>query len=148
MGLSIYTRPDGASAISQDGDFTAPFAITFDGRIGGYKEVKLFVRNDNATRYFSGLTLSLEDNSALNIVTNTSAGFAWKLAYGDTKPTYNDWVNTTAGNTIELPDVGAAGDPDTSTYLPFWLFIQVPEGMDIQLFTDVKFILAGDENLV
>lgn len=148
MGLSIYTRADGVSAISTDGSFTAPFAIAFDGRTGGYKEVQLYVRNDEATRFYSNLTLSLEDNSARSIVTNTEDGFAWKLSYGDTKPTYNDWLNTAAGNTISLPDIGAAGDPDTSTYLPFWLFIQMPEGLDVQLFTDVKFVLAGDENLV
>lgn len=148
MGIGIYKQAEPSSAISSDGDFTAPFAITFDGRIGGYKETKLYVRNDDSSLYFSDISLGLQDTTDLSITANTSNGFAWKLSAGDSKPTYNDWLNTPVSNSIELDDIGGPGSPDTSTYLPFWIFIQVPEGLDIQLFTDVKFVLTGNQGLV
>lgn len=148
MTLGIYTSADDTTVLSTDSEFTHPFAVTFDGRTGGYKEIQLFVRNNDTTKFYSGVTLSLEDTTPKNITTNTAEGFAWKLSAGDTKPTLNDWLNTAAGNTIALDNIGATGDPDISTFLPFWIFIEIPQGLSVQLFTDVKFVLAGDENLV
>lgn len=148
MSLSIYTQPDPETAISQDGFFTNPFAVTFDGRTGGYKEIKLYVRNDDDSFYYSDLQLKLEDSNDPSITNRPSDGFVWKLAYGDTKPTFNDWLNTPAANTLSIPDsIGGPGDPDTSTYLPFWVFIQVPGNLDIQVFTSVQFALSGTETI-
>ncbi len=148
MAVGIYTSTDPSSLLSQDGAFTHPFAITFDGRIGGYKETKLYIRNDNPLYYYTDLQLSLEDTGTIQIIDNSGEGFAWKLSYGDAKPTYLDWVNTAANNTLSIDDLGASGDPDTSTYLPFWIFVQVPASLAIQTFTDPKFVLSGTENLV
>lgn len=147
MGIGIYKAANSSTGLSS-GDLSSPFAITFDGRTGGFKETKLYVRNDDATKYYTGLELSLTDATDRNITVNTADGFVWKLSAGDTKPTFNDWLNTAPGNSISLNDIGSSGSPDTSTYLPFWVFIQVPEGLDIQLFTGVSFTLSGEENLV
>ena len=87
MSISIYTEPNPSAALSQDGTFTNPFAMTFDGRIGGYKEVKLFLRNSDPLNYFTDLVVSLEDNTAESITDRPEDGYVWKLAYGDTKPT-------------------------------------------------------------
>jgi hypothetical protein len=149
MSVGIYTAATPDGLLSQDDVFTKPFAITFDGRLGGYREVKLFIRNDDALKYYTALQLSLEDTNELSVTNRPEDGFIWKLSYGDTKPTYNDWLNTPISNSLtNIDNIGAEGDPDTSTYLPFWVFIQVPPGLDIQVFTGVKFVLTGDEALV
>ena len=149
MGVGIYTDSDPETLLSQDSLFTKPFAITFDGCIGGYKEVKLFLRNDDASRFYTDLVVSLEDLQSPPVTSRPEDGFVWKLSYGDTKPTFNDWSNIAAANSLAVPDdIGGVGDPDTSTYLPFWVFIQIPSNLDIQVMTGVKFVVSGNEALV
>lgn len=148
MSLSIYSSANSTTPLSQAGAFTNPFAISFDGRVGGYKESKLYVRNDSSLFYYTGLTLTLDDQTVENVTTATTDGFSWKLFSGDTKPTLNDWINITPSNTITLSDIGASGDPDSSTYLPFWVYVKVPSNLSVQVFTGVKFLLTGNEVLV
>jgi hypothetical protein len=149
MGIGIYTEANSETLLSQDDLFTKPFAITFDGRTGGYKEVKLFLRNDDVTRYYTDLIVSLEDLQDPPVTSRPEDGFVWKLSYGDIKPTFNDWVNTPAANSLTIPvSIGGLGDPDVSTYLPFWVFIQIPPNLDIQVITGVKFVIQGNEALI
>lgn len=149
MSVGIYTEPNPDSLLSQDGLFTKPFAITFDGRNGGHKEVRLFLRNDDPTRYYTDLVLSFEDLENPPVTSRPEAGFVWKLSYGDTRPTFNDWSSLPAANSLTaIDDLGSTGNPDTSTYLPFWVFIQVPANLDIQVLTNVKFVIQGNEALV
>jgi hypothetical protein len=148
MSLSIYLQPDPDTAVSQDGFFTNPFPATFDGRTGGYKEIKLYIRNDDDNFYYHDVELKLEDSQFPSVTNRPEDGFVWKLSYGDTKPTYNDWLNTAPANILVIPDtIGAPGNPDISTYLPFWVFIQVPGNLDIQVFTSVQLVLSGKETL-
>ena len=145
MALSIYTLPDPASSISENGTFENPFSLTFDGRNGGVKQTKLYVRNGDSAFYYENIQLTVQDDSPSPIIDEPAEGFSWKLAVGDTQPTENDWINTSGATLVGLSDIGSSGNPDTSTYLPFWVYIQVPPGLDIQTFKDVKFILRADE---
>lgn len=149
MSVGIYSEPTSSALLSQDDLFTKPFAITFNGKTGGYKEVKLYLRNDNPLYFYTDLELALEDSTSPTIINRPSDGFIWKMSYGDNKPTYNDWLNTPVAQTLTgIDDLGASGSPDTSTYLPFWVFIQVPANLDVQVFTGVKFVVSGNEGLV
>lgn len=147
MALSIYTTASASSKLSQDGEFTNPFSLTFDGRTGGTIETRLYVRNDSALYYYTDIQLTVSDTGATNITDNED-GFYWKFSAGDTQPTANEWRNISAANTIDLPDLGSSGSPDTSTYLPFWLYVQIPPSVPIQVFDDVKFVLTGEEVLI
>lgn len=148
MSASIYLLPNENSELSKDGLFTNPFSITFDGRSGGTKQARLYVRNNDALYYYTSLTLTSRDLTAQPITERPEDGYVWKLSEGDTQPTQAEWNNIAAANTITLPDIGALGVPDTSTYLPFWIYIQVPPGLDVQTFDHVQFVLQGEENLV
>lgn len=149
MAIKIYTEANNSdSALSLGGDFTNPFSITFDGRVGGYKEVKLYIRNDNGDYYYEELQISLVDTTDNTITDNLAVGFAWKLSAGDTKPTFNDWANIAPANTISMSNIGEVSAGDTSTYLPFWVYIQIPAGTEIQSFTEVSFAISGQELLV
>lgn len=148
MALGIYLLPSVEVPVSQDGDFTSPFSLTFDGRTGGVKEFRLYVRNDDAVSYYTDITVKVQDIGSEDIIDRPDDGFAWKLSAGDIQPTENDWNNIAPANTISLPDIGASGSPDISTFLPFWVYIQVPPGLDVQTFDTVQFVLQGEENLV
>ena len=119
-----------------------------DGRTGGVKQAKLYVRNSNVLYYYENIEIALSDSELLSITDQVSEGFVWKLIAGDTQPTENDWRNTPAATAITLTDIGSSGTPDTSTFLPFWIFIQVPPGLDVQTYDTVKFTVTADEVLV
>lgn len=148
MSVGIYTSAVPEALLSQDGAFTSPFSVTFDGRIGGNKQYRLFVRNDNSLFWYSNLSLTLSDSGSESIINNSQPGFLWKLSAGDTQPTENAWLNIAASNTINLPNLGIAGNPNIATYLPFWVLIQVPANLNVQNFNTVRFVLSGQENLI
>ncbi len=147
MALKIYEEADPDTAFSQDGDFTSPFAISFDGRLGGSREVQLFVRNDDATKYYTSITLTVEDTALVNHVDGSETGFEWKLSAGDLQPTAYDWDQITAANTISLPNIGSSGSGDISTYVPFWLYIAIPRNVDIQSIDTISFTLTATETI-
>lgn len=148
MALGIYLLPTDNARLSEDRNFLNPFSLTFDGRSGGIKEFRLYIRNDDPLFYYTETTLKLQDISGDDIIDRPEDGFAWKLSEGDVQPTQNDWNNIAAANTISFSDIGASGLPDSSTYLPFWVYVQVPPGLDIQTFDDVQFVLQGEENSI
>lgn len=148
MGLGIYTATSDSAKLSSGDTFTNPLSVTFDGRLGGVKQIKLYVRNDDPTRYYTNIRVVPVDNTSSPIINDPDNGFAWKLSAGDTQPTEKDWENIAAANQIQLSDLGAESSPDTSTYLPFWIYIQVPPGMDVQILDHVKLSLTANEVLI
>lgn len=147
MALSIYTEADSSTGLS-DGTYDKPFAISFDGRSGGIKEVKLFLRNDDTGYFYTDITIGLDDEGVQSRVDGTVPGFTWKLRAGDVKPTTNEWLHIDPANEITMSDLGFSGTPNTSTYLPFWVRIEVPRNVDVQAITTIKFVVTASENLI
>ena len=145
MAIGIYTTANTTTELSHDTTFSNPFALTFDGRTGGTKQVKLYVRNDDSLLYYENIKVGVSDPLPVSITDQPSEGFAWKLAEGDVQPTENDWRNTPAATAADLPDIGSSGNPDTSTFLPFWVYVQVPPGLVVGTFDTVTFSLTADE---
>jgi hypothetical protein len=148
MSAGIYLLPTLDSKLSQDRDFINPFSLTFDGRQGGIKQTRLYLRNDDALVYYTNLTVKVQDIGIEPIINRPNDGFVWKLSAGDIQPTLNDWANLAPANTISLPDLGDLGSPDISTFLPFWVFVQTPQNLNVQTFDTVSFLVQGEENLV
>lgn len=148
MGLGIYSAADATTKLSDDGSFNNPLNLTFDGRLGGTKEVRLYIRNDNPLYYYTDITLVPTDPSAEPIINDPDNGYVWKLSVGDTQPTTSDWKNISGANQITFTDIGSAGTPDTSTYLPFWILIQVPPGLAVDIKDAVKLQISANEVLV
>lgn len=148
MALGIYSAANVSSKLSSDGTFQSSLSVTFDGRAGGNKQVKMYVRNSNALYYYESILVGVTDSGLESIIDQPSEGFSWKLIAGDTQPTENDWKNTGAATSISLTDIGSSGNPDTSTFLPFWVYIEVPPGLDVQTFDTVKLTISANEVLV
>jgi hypothetical protein len=148
MGLGVYLIADSTQELSTESTFEKPFSLTFDGRTGGVKQAKLYIRNNDAQFYYENIKVGLSDSGPESIIDQPAEGFVWKLAAGDVQPTENDWKNTAAATIVDLENIGGAGNPDTSTFLPFWVFVQIPPGLDVQTFDTVKFTLTADEVLI
>lgn len=142
MALAIYETENLNSAYSVSGVFTNPFAITFDGVTGGVSEKQLFVGNNSADYQYTGIVLSLLDNSGQHLIDGTN-GFSWKLSEGSTQPLEAEWDTIDDGNSITIPNI------DTSPgFRPFWLRIAVPRATSAQSFDQILMRLSATESLI
>ena len=147
MAIKVYSKPSVDSALSSYGEQTNPFLITFDGRVGGARETKLYVRNDNLDRYYTGIIIQPYDLGETSIVDGTDE-YSWKLYSGDQDPPIEYWIRLEPGNEISLDDIGSSTQGDISTYLPFWVRVEIPHSRLIDNTTQVYLRLKAQENLV
>lgn len=147
MPIAIYTSASSGYDVSQNNTFTNPFAVTFDGQSGGVIQKRLYVRNNTNYLAYSGINISVVDNIGISAV-DDSHGYSWKLAAGDAQPTDETWTAISPGNTIVLSGLGNNSVIDTSTYVPFWVRIEVPRGAPVETISDVQFIVTAQEYIV
>lgn len=144
--LDIYESADPSSAFTVSGNFGNPFTAAFDGVLGEVIERKVYVRNDDALYYYENITVQPIDGGD-DIVdgSGVTEDYNWKLYAGDSQPLEEQWELTSAGNQIALADLGSSGNPDTTTYLPFWVRISVPTGAPVNAYNSVLLRLSFDE---
>lgn len=147
MGLKLYSAADPSKAYSINGLFTAPFLVILDGKYGGISQQLAYLRNDDNMSWFSGTTINVTDTVDATVI-DGSKGFTWKLIVGSTQPTDDQWAAVSTGNTISLANLGSTGAPNTSTYLPFWIRVQIPRNIEVQTILDVKFNITTTQNAV
>jgi len=137
--LDIYESATPTSAFSLAGSFSNPFSVTADGVEGEAVETKVYLRNDSALYYYTGISVQPVDTGD-DIVDGSGAtlGYEWKLYAGDQQPTAEQWDLVAAGNSISLSNLGSAGTPDTSTYLPFWVRVKVPRWAPVRSYSGVQ----------
>lgn len=131
MGLAIYTQIGGAShSINGAGD--NPITTTHNGRIGGTKELLLFLRNDDPAFNTTNITVQPTDLSAPPNDVDGSSGFGVKLRAGATKPTDEEWAATSFATLVSIPDLN-----NPNIYAPFWYQTTLPSNTDVQTKTDI-----------
>jgi len=143
LSLALYSSPSINSLL---GDI--PFTVTFDGRIGGTIERKVFVRNNNTKRYYTSIAVDVIDQSGDDWTDATTTGFTWKLSSGDIRPIIEAWDEVTPGNSISMSDIGDSVLGDIVTFYPFWVRIEVPRGLPAQKVTDLIFRVTATENFI
>jgi hypothetical protein len=146
MTLKIYENANPNTSFSISEEFSNPISHAFDGVNGGVIEKCYYVRNDNALNWYTNIKVQPIDGGD-NIV-DGSNGFSWKLYAGNQQPLEEQWSLVSAGNQITLSDIGSASNGDISTYLPFWVRIEVPAGSSVQSFQSVKLRINTTEGLV
>ena len=145
MSLGIYSSADSSSVFSSDQTFTKPVIFSFDGVSGGTRIIQMYIRNDDITKYYTGIELTPITESGQDII-NGSDGFSWKLIEGSSQPTEENWLIVSDGNTISFSNIGSSGNGDDSTYLPFWVRVTIPRNVSIQSFENVKLRITATEN--
>ena len=148
MGISIYTTSNNTTdPVSEDGEFTNPLLVSLDGKNGGVLQKRLYLHNNSPTLSYSGIDLTVVDEVGFSVV-DGEHGFSWKLREGDLQPTDEEWKVIDPGNEISFSGIGNDLVTDTSTYLPFWVRVEIPRNTSVQTITDVQFQLTGQEILV
>lgn len=137
--IDIY--PDvGESPYSADGDWTNPFTVSVDGFHGQVKIGKYYVRNANPAKWYDSIQVHATQSGGGVDWLGGTQGHSWKFIPGDTQPTDEEWDNEIPNNTIDLPNIGSAGNGDVSTYLPFWIRIMVNDHTPVRSLTDVVYV--------
>ena len=147
MSLAIYQSTDPSTSFSTSGMLTNPFRVGLDGRFGGSVQERLYVRNDDPTLYYSGISIVPVDNGTSHIVDGTN-GYSWKLHVGDQQPLDQEWATIPAGQSITISGYGGAHFGDTSTYVPFWVRVDIPTGARVNSYEDVVLRLTASGLLV
>ena len=146
--LDIYENADPSSAFTVSGNFGNPFTATFNGVLGEVVERKLYIRNDDSLYYYENIEVQPIDGGDYIVDgSGETDGYSWKLYAGDTQPLEEQWDLTSAGNQISLADIGSSGNPDTTTYLPFWVRISVPAGAPVEAYNSVLLRISFDEQV-
>lgn len=141
MGLKIYTKADPNSALSTGGVFTNPLALTFDGVNGGVIEKRVYLRNDVDGNSYADIVVTPDHGTGQDIISGAD-GYSWKLHAGDQRPLEEQWSMVVAGEGIELPDIS-----DTTTYLPFWIRIEIPTGAPVESFQTAFLSIVAEETV-
>lgn len=151
MGLKIYEEASPSTAFSTEGSFDNPMSHAFNGTTGEVVEKRYYIRNDDPTRWYSNITVQPVVSSGDNIVNGSGSteGFLWKVLAGDSKPLEEQWELKAPGEAVSLgANIGSGSAGDTTTYLPFWLRIQVPPNAPIASYQGVVLKIQSTEGIV
>lgn len=146
MALKIYETPNPTLDFSENGTFTNPLSMSFNGVTGEVIEQRFYLRNDDVSKWYSNITIQAVDHG--DAIVDGTDGYSWKLIAGDERPLEEQWGLVTAGDPIDMEDIGSASAGDDTTYLPFWLRIEVPRGAPVESFQGVQLDVQATESLV
>lgn len=122
MGLNFYDDTQTLFAGS-------PLRSIHDGHLGGAHEEKIYVRNDDVTKYFTNVQLRLHSEPYDDSGEVGDSGWSVKFLYGERRPTEAEWDIVRSGEVLDLPDIGTVDLADTSTYHPVWVRVYCPGGV-------------------
>mgnify|MGYP001572090151 CR=1 FL=1 len=149
MALKIYKEATTTSAFSIEGVYDNPFSLSFNGVTGGVIETKCYLRNNSLTRWYSDISIQPIDGGEDIVDGNgTTEGFNWRLIEGDSQPTEEEWMSIVSGTAITLSDIGSATTGDITSFLPFWIRVEVPEGATVACYQDVTLKISYSEGIV
>lgn len=153
MALEVYFRDsdDALSLATVGTDLTNPITTTHDGKEGDEKATLLYLRNNDATKWYSNIVITpvdLIDADPYGDIAYSETGWGVKLSEGGTEPTEAEWDDLDWGEATSMSDVGSDSIGDSTTYAPFWYFISCPPNTNAQNKTDIVFKVEFTENTV
>lgn len=148
IGIFKLNESSGSFELISSEDFSSP--ATFNMSPGGNSLTKkFFIRNDDATKFYTGLVLKPTTELGTAI---TGTAVKVKLLSGDKSPSELRWAavafngslsdtDPTSSSTLQspldggavdtrLPELGTSDAGDTR-YYPFWIRIEVAKGAPI-----------------
>lgn len=145
MSLGLYLTTTDSDKINSDNTLS----ITFDGRVGGAISRLLYLRNNERSKWYENITLTLVDTSGTDLTDNSVPGWYWKLAESDMPLNNLEWEQITAGAPLSLfTGLGTELLADIHTYIPIWIYIHIPRNQPIQTIKDIKIRISARENLI
>ena len=153
MGLKLYykTEEDSFAAITNNGDLTQPLTTTHDGKTGDEQTVQVYLRNDDATKWYSNIIIKpvdLVDANPYGDIIYSETGWGVKLNKGSEEPTQGEWEDLDWGDSINMENIGSNSLANTATYYPFWFLITCPPNTNAKIKTDIVLNVSYTENSV
>jgi len=152
MGLKLYYKEDDQFVeISSDLNLDTPLTTIHNGKTGDVVTTQIYIRNDDATKWFSNIILQpvdLVDANPYGDVAYSETGWGVKLSYGSAEPTVGEWEDLAWGNEIDAPNIGSALSADTTTYYPIWQLESCPPNTNAQIKEDLVIQVSHTENAV
>lgn len=147
MAIGLYTDTSPSTLISQNDTFLNSLLIPVNGRLGGVFQKRLYIRNNETNKSYSSIQVTV-DNPADPTLVNGVQFTYWKLIASDLQPADYLWDAVTTANTISLPNIGTTAVGDSSTYVPFWLYVRVPRNSNANTFNTPNVVIRANEILV
>ncbi len=155
--LSLYELDETSGQFvpfTKNGDLTNPILATLNGATGDYVVTRIFLRNDDATKYYKGISI-------VPSVAFASYNASIKMLSGEPTPTSSEWASVSSGNLLQsttdptsksnprewLYEIGSTGHPDV-TYHPIYLRIEVEPGAPIDLVSNLTLTVTATDYLV
>jgi len=152
MGLKLYYKEnDEFIAITESGDIESPLLTIHDGKTGDTLTVAVYLRNDDAAKWFSNIRINpvdLVDANPYGDIVYSETGWGIKLSQGAEEPSVGEWDDIDWGDTISMADVGSDSTEDVATYYPFWYLITCPPNTNAKIKTDIVLNVSYTENSV
>lgn len=124
----LQVLPNYNTAPLSTGDQSNPAVLVADGTVGESVVQRLFLHNDEADKYYTGISLW---------VSPIPENWSIKLLAQKNQPTEAEWAAVSSGNTITFAAIGSAATPDLN-YHPFWVRLEVPAGTETQTVLTAK----------
>ena len=153
MSLHLYYYDsvlDQYVALSESGAMTSPLILVHNPDETTSLTQKIFLKNDDPTKYYTDVTLSFKPDSAVEDGNNT--GWEWKILQQDSEPHAGDWA--TASSSVEITDVNAVdgyvGDASQgyTSYIPLWTqgtFVSgMPAGNYDNVYLNTSYTVEGN----
>ena len=152
MGLNLYYKEDDEFIlITNSGDLLSPLTTVHDGKTGDIQTVKVYLRNNDTSKWFSNIIIKpidLIDANPYGDIIYSETGWGVKLNGGAEEPTSGEWDDIDWGDQISMPNLGSNASPDVATYSPFWFLITCPPNTDAKTKTDIVLNVSYTENSV
>jgi len=145
MALKLYTFPEASYYFKE----TVPLTFTFDGRVGGAIDKKIYLRNDDPYRWYDEISLQAVDTNGYSMADGTEGGFYWKLAQTDMELHPLEWELISSGNSISIADaLGSDLQGNVTSYIPIWVRVAIPKGLPIQVIKDIVIRISAREHYI
>ena len=153
MSLATYYKDsnDQFVEISTDSDLSSTLTTIHDGKTGDIKITQLYIRNDDALKWFSNIIIrpiDLIDSDPYGDIIYTETGWGVKLSAGAAQPSTGEWDDLPWGELINITNIGSDAGADTTTYYPFWYYITCPPNEDVKIKTDIVLDVSYTENSI
>ena len=133
MTLKIYEQNPLDSSYEEKSNtqsYSSPIVLSPNGDLGDIIEKKLFILNDDASKYYVSVSVA---GTPLDLISRGNpnypyAPFRMKVLYQEDQPTETEWAGVEAGNTASVGNIGSTGAPDNG-YHGFWMRLETPANL-------------------
>lgn len=120
-----------------------PLRLAFDGRLGGPQITKVYIRNNDAGRYYEYVRVRSESTNSDDFGPLGNTGWSIKLIFGEREPTEAEWAEVSEVAELQLPDIGDTTAADTFTYYPVWIRVFCPGNQSARIRRNSKLIVRS-----